>query len=846
MSAERDGIESLAALLESARRGGFVLRTPFRRRELDVARTRALALRVASRLRREGLAAPQRVILWGVSGPEWIAAFLGSMLRGCPVIPLDDAAGPEFAARVQREAGARFAFVGRAAEPAAAGALADVPRLVLEDLETALEGEAPHEEDLAPPDDGAVLEIVFTSGTTSEPKGVVITHQNVLTILRAIDRPYRRWNRRLGWLVRTRPIVVLLPLSHLYGQAVGIFIPLMMGLRATFVAPQGPAAIREALRGEGAFVLSCVPRFLTSLREHVESQVPGGAAYCAGRRARHESAGLVHRAVASRKFRRLLGRRFCTVIVGGAGLDAREEDAWKGMGYLVSQGYGLTETAPIVTLSNPFTKGRGKVGKPLRGQEVRLSPEGEILVRGANVSVGYLEQGGVRSVVDEEGWFHTGDLGRFDERGSLHVVGRLKDVIVTPEGLNIHARDVEEALSRDIRVKEGVVIGLPVAAGDEVHAVLVLAGGGDTDEAAAEVVRDANAALPAYQRIRSWTRWIGADLPRTSSTGKVKKRELIAAVMGGASPGSCAMTSADGLAAALRALGGEGDAAATRLSDLGLSSLETVELVSRLEGEFQAVIDESRLRPDMTLAELRTLVSGGDVAPPPRIDMPRWARTRWARVVGALLRAGLGEPALRFSSRPLVVRGREHLAQLEGPALFVGNHASILDAPLVFHALPRNMRSRVATAMGIHPFAPLFTDGGSRAQRAWQRFRYTLAVLAFQAFPLPRASGFRASLEYAGELADHGISTLIFPEGRMSPTGDVESFRGGAGLLAKELRLPVVPFRTLGLTEVLPPDRRWPRPGRVELVFGEPLPANASLTAQEWVERMEAAVRALA
>lgn len=833
---------TLRDLLLSARRGGFVLRTPFRRHARSTGDTRDMALRVAAWLRREGFAPGDRAILWGDSGPDNVAAFLGCILQGVVVVPLEDAAGPDFAARVQREAQATIAFVGRAAARHGE-ALAPARLVALDDLAHVLDRVAPSSvDDLPSLDDTALLEIVFTSGTTSEPKGVLLTHRNLVAVLAALEGPYRKWNARIGWLVRRRPVVVLVPLSHMFGQVVGVFVPLMMGLTAVFVAPPGPSAIRDALRQERAWAMLTVPRFLGSLRRQLEDELELPKERLDARE-RDADAPLWRRMLRWRDVRRRLGLRFSAFVVGGAALDAEDEIAWRGMGYLIAQGYGLTETAPIVTLSNPFGKARGRVGKPLHGQEIELSPEGEVLVRGENVTAGYLTGGQVHGVVDAEGWLHTGDLGELDEAGRLRIVGRSKDVVVTAEGLNVYARDVEVVLSRDARVRDAAVVGVRREGGDEVHAVLLLSAEArdDAQDDARDIVASANAQLPAFQRIRGFTVWTGADFPRTAATGKVKKRELIAAIAG-----APAGVAAEGLDGALKAMAA-GGADTTRLSELGLSSLETVDLVSRLEGELQVVIDETRVRPDMTLGELKALVASPSDAPAPvRVTMPRWRRSWWAGALGALLRGTLAYPPLWWSQRPLRVEGREHLEGLDGPVMFVGNHVSYLDAPTFFRALPRRMRGRIATAMATEPFHPLFTREGTRGQRAVQRLRYVLTVLAFGAFPLPRSSGFRASLEYAGEMVDHGWSVLLYPEGSMSKDGAMHAFRGGAGLLARELRIPVVPFRTRGLWEVMPPAQGWhPTPGSVTFTFGAPLRFDASASAEERVKAMEAAVRGL-
>jgi long-chain acyl-CoA synthetase len=829
------------------RHASFASRETFRIRRLSTPELVRLACRFGHELDARGLRKGDRLLAWGTASPEWVAAFLGALLRGVVVVPLEDAGGVELARAVARRVEPRLAVVGRSSLAEARAALGEgTPLLVLEELGERLAARPDHPPpavELSPADP---VEILFTSGTTSRPKGVVLSHRNLLQNLQALEPLYRRWEPRLRWL-RRRPIVSVLPLSHAFGQVVGIFAPLLMRLSPTFVPAPSPTAVREAIVGERALVAVTVPRVLTGLRRLLEQELERAGELSAhlARRRRLPAARAWRRLLAFGGVRRRLGRRFLGFVVGGAALPEAEEAAWRAMGYLVVQGYGLTETAPIVAVSTPFSRAAGAVGRTLGDQEVRLAPDGEVLVRGENVAEGYLVDGGVQPLTDEEGWFHTGDLGELDERGRLRIRGRSKDVIVSSEGLNVFPRDVEAALGEQPGVREAAVIGRPGAEGETVHAVLLLEPrlrGAPDDErarAAAEAVETANRRLSPHQRVRSHSTWPAADFPRTPGTGKVLKRELLQAPEPGAADDG-------GVESVLRAFLDrdarlDGD---RRLADLDLSSLDVLELLGRLEAEAELSLDETAIGSQTTVAELRRHLTegpareGGRVRPP----MPRWARGRLARLAGALLRAVLAAPVLLVACR-LRVEGHERLVGLSGPALFVGNHASYLDAPVAFRALPGRIRHRVATAMATEPFDPLFTTGGGRWQRARQRLRYALAVLAFNAFPLPRAAGFRASLAYAAELVDRGHDVLVFPEGRMSPDGRLQPFRGGIGLLATRLGVPVVPFRIDGLHAVLPAEARWPRRGPVRVRFGEPLRIDADAEPAAVVTRLERAVR---
>jgi long-chain acyl-CoA synthetase len=318
-----------------------------------------------------------------------------------------------------------------------------------------------------------------------------------------------------------------------------------------------------------------------------------------------------------------LGWKFWAFVVGAAPLDSALEQFWSKLGFLVIQGYGLTETAPIVTLNHPFHAQKGSVGKPIPGVEIKITPEGEILVRGANVTSGYYQVSNAASQVFENGWLHTGDLGELAPDGSLIVRGRKKDVIVTPEGLNVYPEDIERVLDQIPGVREAAVVGP-----DRPHAVLVLERGTNPQE----VVNAANQKLEEHQRIRAVHVWPGESLPRTEGTAKLKRTQIREWLATGAVQ-PAAPPQGGGVLDLLRNLApGRTITPDTTLEELGLSSLERVELLSGIEQRLGGARDEAAFagarrvsdlfqiprapRSSRRLSPLEPIAPGPAVAPP--------------------------------------------------------------------------------------------------------------------------------------------------------------------------------------------------------------------------------------
>jgi long-chain acyl-CoA synthetase len=798
----------------------------------------------ASRLRDRGVTKGQSIAIWSENRPEWIVALWGCLLEGVVLVPIDYRTSAAFVLRVADIVDARAVLVGEVVDSAELGSARAVwPLNELRSEANARAAGPPNVEiqDLTPDD---TAEIIFTSGATADPKGVIITHRNILANIIPIEKEvakYRRWAKPFS------PIrfLNLLPLSHMFGQAMATFVPPMLSGLVVFTRSYSPEDVVRQIRERRVSVLVCVPKILEVLKEHVVRTAPEAAEPL--QQKMHWAA----RWWRYRRIHRMFGFKFWAIIVGAAPLDPELEAFWGRLGFVVVQGYGLTETAPIVTLNHPFHAVRGAVGKPIAGVEVRIAEDGEILVRGENVTRGYFNAPDETRTAFRDGWFHTGDIGEIDDKGQLHIRGRKKEMIVTPEGLNVFPEDVERVLDAQPGVRESAVVGVLTggATSERVHAVLVIEPGTDVDE----VVRRANAALGDHQKIRGTAIWPGSELPRTEGTRKLKRRELKQWMSGEQGRQRPESTSPGRSVASVleRFAPGRTLTPATTIDELGLSSLERVEVMMALEEAFQVTMDEARFAGAATVADLEALTKPLDTAGGPvvaatePIDFPAWNRSLPAR---SLRRASLPTwilPLARVFAR-VEVHGLSQLAGIRGPVVFAANHQSHLDTPVILDALPPRWRYRVAPAMAKEFFkAHFYPEQFSRSAYLKNSTNYYLASLFFNAFPLPqRESGTRQTLRYIGNLTSNGYSILIYPEGRRTETGQIGRFLPGVAMIAARLDLPVVPVRLDGLDRILHQSWKFPRRGWATVTFGAPM----SLKGNDYAalaSEVEAAVRGL-
>ena len=798
-------------------RGDFLVYDDgYKRRVHTYAEVGRAARGFAARLNAAGVGQGDKVIFWGENRPEWIACYWGCLIAGIIVVPIDYRSSREFVRKVAGIVEAKLALTGDDVSP-----LGPVPPLDewrFADLDWRADGPMPPVQ--ISRDD--VTQIIFTSGATAEPKGVVIRHRNVLANIVPVEREilkYRKYARPF------QPIrfVNLLPLSHMFGQSMATNVPPMLGGTVIFTRSFNPHDIIRLIKSRHVSVLVCVPKILDVLREHVTRAMPET------REAPPPGTSIPARWWRYRRIHSALGLKFWAFTVGAAPLPPDLEEFWRRLGFAVIQGYGLTETAPIVTLNHPFKTSKGSVGTPIAGVDVKIAGDGEILVRGENVTSGYYENPKSQlqnpkpagEVFDEHGWFHTGDIGGIDDQGRLFIRGRKKEMIVTPEGLNVFPEDVERAVNDVSGVRETAVVGVADGAQERVHAVVVVDPGIDPDQ----IIREANARLQDHQRIRTISVWPGAELPRTEGTRKLKRAAIREWVQAGGrmveAPQGDSLEALIGRYARGRQVSGT-----TTLEELGLSSLERVELMVALEDRFQTRIDESRFSEAASIADLKQLVDAAPTAEAVEepLDFPTWNRSTAVRIIRRLSHATWIVPLTRLFAHARV-EGLANLTGLEGPVIFASNHQSHMDVPVILSALPGRWRSRLAPAMLKEFFEAHFHP----EQHTWRQvftssLNYYLACFYFNTFPIPqREAGARHTLQYIGEVTGSGMSILLFPEGVRSPTGQIKPFRGGIGMIASRLDLPVIPVRLDDVDRLMPVGSSFVIPGRVRVTFGPPL-----------------------
>jgi len=715
----------------------------------------------AARLAEAGIAKDDKVIFYGENRAEWITALWGCLLAGIIAVPIDYRSSPEFVHRIEEIVEARVILAGDEVslpESAKIWSLA-----ALGDAQPPRAPSTPPSNPVNPISADQIAEIIFTSGATAEPKGVVITHRNILANIVPVEGEVRRYRKYAQPFFPIR-FLNLLPLSHMFGQAMATFIPPMLPGVVVFMRGYDPREILRQIRTRRISVLVSVPQILEILREHLQQKFPE-------LKELKSSGGhwLLHW-WRYRKVHRLFGWKFWSFIVGAAPLSAELEAFFSELGFLVIQGYGLTETAPIVTLNHPFHARKGTVGKPIAGVEVKIAEDGEILVRGENVTSGYYQRPEETARAFEDGWFHTGDIGELKENGELVILGRKKEMIVTPEGLNVFPDDVERVLDHQAGVRDSAVIGT-----DRVHAVLIVDPGANADE----IVRRANAELADYQRIRSVSLWPFAEFPRTEGTGKLKRHEIA-----------------------------KGTPPPAKHAKIDLSvPLESLTSLERVERMVALGLDESEISGNLQAGAAATAD-----------DFPAWNRSWAARIARRVFLPGFLLPLTRLFAH-VRREGLENLKNVQPPVIFAANHQSYMDVPALLSAMPARWRYRTAPAMRKEFFEAHF-HGRSFANS----LNYYLAALFFNAFPIPqREPGALATLRYMGELANDQWCVLTFPEGKMTRQGEIAPFQPGVGMIAAKLGIPVVPIRIEGMDRVLNQTSKMARMSRVRIAFGAPI-----------------------
>ena len=781
---------------------------------------------VATLLQRRGLTKGDQVILWGPNSPHWVLIFFGCIRAGVILVPLDLRSAPDYVARVVSRTEPKLAFTSRFTPKGDVDLR--IPEVAFEELEASIAGlPEPEHVDIKPED---LAEIMFTSGTTGDPKGVMLTHRNLTANIEGISQyiscdPSSR-------------LLSILPLSHMYEQMGGLFMTLHHGASVTYPTSRQPTVLARTMRERKITVMLLVPQGLELLMNGIEREVArqGKEALWGKLLKVAERTPFRLRRHLFRRVHKQFGGKLDFIVSGGAALDPDLGHKWELLGVKIVQGYGATEASPVISNHTIWERRHDSTGRPLPNVEVKISSAGEILVRGENITPGYWRAPEETAKAFDGDWYRTGDLGYFDDEGFLHIQGRMKDMIVLPSGQNVFPEDIQAVLTKHPHVTDATVVGLVKGSSVEVHAALIL----DNADTAPEAVSWTNGQLAEQQRIRGFTIWPDEDFPRTH-TLKVKKQVVIDTILGKIQPvDPAAAPSGGSTAGGVRSLlhiiaevskrdAGDIRDEATLGDDLELDSLGRVELLSAIETELGVYTDEDQVGPETTVRQLADLVEEGSKNPP-MMSFPSWGMQWWCRMTRGVLQRSVIFPltALPYG---LKVRGREHLEGITGPVLFASNHNLGLDNPLIIKAVPLKWRRRMAVA---------------GAADLWKNpIWWIMNPLLGNGFPLAREGSVRPSLENMGKVMDNGWSVLIYPEGELTVGGPIKPFMNGAGLVAVEGQIPVVPLR-LHIHKLGSPTRfPFLRRGSIEVRFGEPLSFPPGTDYQDATAAIENAVKSL-
>ena len=814
------------AVEEHGPRDALMFKPGFRYQRWSYDRLWAESGQVATLLQRRGLRKGDQVLVWGPNCPQWVLIFFGCLRAGVIAVPLDLRSAPDYVERVISRITPKLAFTSRYTPKDDVDI--GLPEITFENLESEIY-DLPEPEHVAiQPDD--LAEVMFTSGTTGDPKGVMLTHRNLAANIEGITQ-YITCNT-------SSRLLSILPLSHMYEQMGGLLTVLHFGASVTYPTSRQPTVLARTMRERQITTMLLVPQGLELLMNGIEREVRRQ-----GKGALWDKLLKIAERTPYPLRRRLFGRihkqfggKLDFIVSGGAALDPELGRKWELMGVKIVQGYGATEASPVISNHTLHERRPDSVGRPLPNVEVKISEDGEILVRGDNISPGYWNSPEQTAAAFDGDWYRTGDIGLFDDDGYLHIRGRMKDMIVLPSGQNVYPDDIQAVLNRHPNVTDSAVVGLQQGSSVEVHAALILDGANDVDP----IVAWANGQLAEQQRVRGYTVWPEEDFPRTH-TLKVKKPQLIEMLEGGVqadSPSSPTSSSSprDGsrglvdIVAEVAVLDTADIAPDMTLGDdLNLDSLGRVEMLSAIEVDLGVYLDETQIGPETTIRQVQAILDEG-ANNPPVTEFPDWGMDWWCRMVRGFIQRAVMFPILKLPYG-LKVTGRENLQDIDGPVLFASNHSLGLDNPLIIESIPPLWRRRLAIAGAASLWKnPVF---------------WVINPLLGNGFPLAQDGPIRPSLENMGKIIDNGWSVLIYPEGQLTIGGPIKSFMNGTGLLAVEGRLPVVPLR-LHINRLGSPTR-FPifKRGSVEIRFGQPLRFLPGTDYQEATSAIEAAVKSL-
>ncbi len=804
----------------------LTMKVGFRIKTLSYKEVNELSKKIEIYLEKQGINKGDKVLICAPNSPYWISVFWGTLLRGAVIVPLNIQSNKQIIESIAKQTEAKIIFKHLFLKVELPN---DIKQIDIECIHDLVENYNLKNYEQVHINENDLFQIMYTSGTTGEPKGVMLTHKNVFSNLIEISK-----------IIIVSPskdrILSVLPLSHIYEQTMGFLLPFWNGIEIIYA--HSYSSVRKLMKKYKITKMVAVPEFLHVMMNRIELELESKKRKNLFEKLQKFSLKLNKRFISRILFYpilRQLGGKLDLIASGGASLDTSLANKWRALGIRILQGYGLTETSPVVATNTFYQEKIGSVGKPIPGVQVKLGPNNEILVKGPNVFAGYYKnEEKTKESFSADGFFKTGDLGEFDSDGYLYIRGRKKYMIKSSGGQNVYPEDIENELSK--YVKDSCVIGIEKHHGTvEIHAILILDNSKKEDPE--KIIEKVNSNLTSYQQIHSWSIWPDTDFPRTV-TRKIKKEEVQKLIENKLNENSKVeeLKRSKLIQIISQITGFE----ITKINnetkivrDLHLDSLMRIELVSLIEENFGILINETDIKPNTTVKELEEIIK----LKKPAKELP--PLKKWPRKGFIVIPRFITQEIFFLITRIFVklkVKGLENLKEVQLPVMFMPNHISYLDSVVVPMALPISFRLKVS-----------FAAARDVLYKSYKFFAIP-AELIFNSFPIQRKEGenIKLGLDFIGEMLDSQFSVVIYPEGKMSLDAKLQDLQKGTGLIATEMEVYIVPMKITGTNEIIPYGKVFPvKRGNVSIKFGKPLKFNRCDSYQVAIEKIHDAMKNL-
>lgn len=777
-------------------------RREYRKFEYTYQQLYDLSRKFATLLKKNNIKKGDKIIIWSPNGIEYVTTLFGAFLEGVIVVPIDVKSNIELIKKVQKQTDAKIIF-----QTLYHSKLQKTKTIFIEQLLDILE-KIKIQKSNVPISENDMAQINYTSGTTGEPKGVILTNKNIISNINSLNQ--------MKQMKPNFKFLSALPLSHMFEQTIGLYLPILNNATIAYTRTLKISNLFESFEQEQPTHMIIVPRLLQLIHSGIMQEVKEKNKEKQFSFALGVSKKLprILRKQIFHKIHKKLGNKLQYFVCGGSSLTPDLEKFYDTIGLPIVQGYGLTETSPVLTNNMIEKRKLGSVGKVVPGIKIKIE-KGEVHAQGNNITSGYYKNPIKTKELFSKGWFRTGDLGTLDKEGFLFLKGRKKDMIVTSVGINIYPEDIEAILNKMPQVKDSCVIGVETEKGEEIHAVLLLEKG-TTPNSASQIITKANKKIESTKQVQNYSLWEEEDFPRTT-TMKIKKF-VVKEMIQQKTKSTKATPPKNKVHRIASQLTSKKINSTSTLQNLGLSSIDRMELISLLEQEFNIEIDEESIISTTTIKDLETIIQTRKKVEKKSV-FKKWALSKMMKIIRPILQQIIVLPFLFRIFCRVKVEGKENLKHIKGPVIFASNHQSHYDIGVIMTKLPLRWSQNIATAT----WREFFFNPDLTFRTFLKRLLFYAGTIIFNIYPFPIQKGYKKSMKYTGNLIEKGWNILIFPEGERSKTENIIPFKQGAGMLAVEMKIPVVPIKLENVRKVLPIGKFWPKFGMAKMKIGKPI-----------------------